>query len=359
MIILVTREKWIQGGLASAGAAISYSTGFLLAPITAVWLVLFHGNALVRQRRLLLLMPPACASLGLLLVFLIQDYSTGVRGSFLKVQGSMGFVKYDDPLEVLQKTALRPLSRPTNIRQEWKRETFALRASNGKLVGIQFENGKRELIARFVWYQAPNAFGITQLPDGKISLYTKRHHILRAFPDRQHPILEYWLAIGPDASFTEINLGEDKVAFQTSHGTYLGTSDSRRIQATATTIGETETFTKEGSRDLFARYPLRKAAMAAQTVLVCLSGLTALVLLAVGRARPLSLHVLISLHFLFYLVFSLAAGVHLNHVRAEAFLLPVVITLRHAGVLIQLLFAIAYVAVSFPVAVLFFQKVIT
>jgi hypothetical protein len=300
-----------------------------------------------------------------LLVFLIQDYSTGIRGSFFKVHETLGFVKYDDPLKVLEKTALRPLSRPTLIKQEWKRETFALRASNGRLVGVQFEKGKRELMARFASYHLPNAFGKAQLPDGKISLYTggrdhsRRRHILRAIPDRQHPILDYRPAIGPDASFTEIDLGEDKVAFRTSHGTYLGTSDSRRIQATATTIGETETFTKERSRDFFARYHVRLAAMAAQTLLVCLSGLTALVLVAVGRARPLSLHVLIILHFLFYFVFPLTAGEGLNHVRAESLLLPVVITLRHAGTLIQLLFALAYVTVSFPVAVLFFQKVIT
>jgi hypothetical protein len=110
-IDLLRGEHWVLAGVSMAAAAFSYSTGFLLIPAVAVWVMIVARRSwLERLARL-----AATGGIGLLGyggVMLYQRIATGVWGTFFKVQA-----KYDygsgihDPWTKFRQT-VAPLAHP-------------------------------------------------------------------------------------------------------------------------------------------------------------------------------------------------------------------------------------------------------
>lgn len=363
LIICLSRERWVTAAAAGGGAAMAYTTGCLLAPVTTVWALLFHGASLLRRRKIIIFLPPLFVTAGFVVVLVVQDLSTGLFGSFFQVHRDMGLARYENPIKVFRLKTVAPLN-PARIEQTWSRERFALRAANGRLVGIHAVKGTKELAAKYDKYKPLNAFMTTPLPDNKVLLrtafYTSAprpgHLFLSTGPDRKYPVLVRSGSVGPEETLTEVDLGEGRVAFRTTRGTYLGLDESARVVTKASSIGAAETFAKERSRDFFARF--RGQVLAVQTLVVCFSFLVAVATLVLGRSRPASLHVLILLYAAVFFVFPLACGSNVAQFRAEALLFPLVVSLRGAGVVLLSLLALMYLALSFPMGVLFFQGVL-
>jgi hypothetical protein len=107
---LLLRDRFALAGLAGAAAAASYSTGFLLAPIGAVWGLARPGGAGKRIGRAAA--AGGIAAAGVVAVFVLQHATVGAWDAFLRVQA-----KYDhravSPLSTLVQawaTAPRPAS---------------------------------------------------------------------------------------------------------------------------------------------------------------------------------------------------------------------------------------------------------
>jgi hypothetical protein len=349
-------ERWRAAALAGGGAAVSYSTGFLLAPVTTLWALVFHGSALLRLRKLAVLLPPLGVCMGLALALAAQDLATGRLGTFFQVHQSMQLTRFGSPLETLRIKTLDQL-KPDWLRELWSWETFALRAANGRLVGIHWVEGQRELDATHTFAYPQNAFRTTPLPDGRVSLTADHHHVLSAGPGREHPILVPFGSVGPAERLAEVPLARGEVAYRTARGAYLGLDEASRVVARAKTVGASERFTKEPARDFFSRF--RSPVLAAQTLVVCLSLVLAVALVAFRRAAPARLHVLILLYALFFFVFPLAAGREVAQFRAEALLLPLVVPLRQAPAVLLAPLLLLHVALAFPLAVMFFQTTLS
>jgi hypothetical protein len=356
LMVWLPAQRWLAAAAAGLGVAVSYTTGFLLGPVTMLWALWLHGSALFRQRKIAVLLPPLGVTVGFSAAILAQDLATGLRGTFFQVHRSMQLSQFEDPIEMFREKAIAELN-PDWIRDRWSWQTFALRAANGRLVGIDSVEGQRELSATRTMYYPWNGFRTAPLPGGGVSLTGEWVHVLSAGLDRKHPILVPFGSVGPDETLTEVELGADSVAFRTSRGTYLGLDESGRVVATAETLGAAEIFAKEPSRDFFARF--RKPVLAVQTLVVSLSLVLAVAVVAFRRSTPASLHVLILLYSFVFFLFPLAAGREVAQFRAEALLLPLVVLLRGAPAVLLVALALLYVALSFPMAVMFFQTALS
>jgi hypothetical protein len=181
--------------------------------------------------------------------------------------------------------------------------------------------------------------------------------VLSAGAEREHPVLVPFGSVGRAETLSEVQLGGGEVAYRTARGTYLGLDGTGRLVARARRVGASERFTKEPARDFFARF--RSPVLAVQTLGVSLSLALALALVALRRAAPARLHVLVLVYALVFFVFPLAAGPEVAQFRAEALLLPLVVSLRAAPALLLAPLLLLHVALAFPMAVMFFQYTLT
>jgi hypothetical protein len=81
---LLLRARWIEAGASGAIAALTYSTGFLVAPIAAAYAAAVSGTAAARLRRALV--AGGIAALGLVAVFALHQATVGAWDAFLRVQ---------------------------------------------------------------------------------------------------------------------------------------------------------------------------------------------------------------------------------------------------------------------------------
>jgi hypothetical protein len=88
-LMAARRERWLLAGLAGFLAALTYSTGWLLAPVLVAWGLADRGpGRAVRLPRVLL--AAALTFGGLMGVMLLHWWQTGVWNAFFLVQGSYG-----------------------------------------------------------------------------------------------------------------------------------------------------------------------------------------------------------------------------------------------------------------------------
>jgi hypothetical protein len=102
---LLTQSRWVSSGIAGALAAMTYSTGFLLAPIAALWAFAGSSDSTSRFRRAALVGGLAACGLGAVLV--LHQVSVGAWDAFLRVQS-----KYEHGVNLPTVTlveAVRPL----------------------------------------------------------------------------------------------------------------------------------------------------------------------------------------------------------------------------------------------------------
>lgn len=89
-LYLLLRQKWLFAGLSGGLAALTYPTGFFLAPVAAAWVVL-TSRALPWRERLYRVAATSGFILGsFLLVLLLQYIEVGVWDGFFKVQAKYG-----------------------------------------------------------------------------------------------------------------------------------------------------------------------------------------------------------------------------------------------------------------------------
>ena len=106
---LLLRERFVLAGLAGAAAAASYSTGFLVAPIAALWALSRPGATVRRLARAAI--AGGIAAGGLVAVFAYHQAKLGAWDAFLRVQA-----KYDHGI-------VSPLSRI--VAQAQRRDVLA------------------------------------------------------------------------------------------------------------------------------------------------------------------------------------------------------------------------------------------
>jgi predicted membrane-bound dolichyl-phosphate-mannose-protein mannosyltransferase len=100
---MLLSERWKEAGASGALAAMSYSTGFLVAPIAATYAASRSGRASDRARRAAL--AGGIAALGLAAVFLLHHFALGAWDAFLRVQA-----KYEHGLHSPLSTWLEAVS---------------------------------------------------------------------------------------------------------------------------------------------------------------------------------------------------------------------------------------------------------
>jgi hypothetical protein len=88
-LLAARHERWLLAGLAGFLAALTYSTGWLLAPVLVAWALASPGRAPdVRLRRVGL--AAVLTFGGFLTVLLVQGRQTGVWNAFFAIQGAYG-----------------------------------------------------------------------------------------------------------------------------------------------------------------------------------------------------------------------------------------------------------------------------
>jgi hypothetical protein len=85
-ILLLSKRRWVLAGLAGAGASVFYSSGFLLAPVMALWALLDDPRASLRQRVSRALASGGIAASGTVFVLVLEKAMTGSWDAFFRVQ---------------------------------------------------------------------------------------------------------------------------------------------------------------------------------------------------------------------------------------------------------------------------------
>jgi hypothetical protein len=85
-ILLLSKKRWVLAGLAGAGASVFYSSGFLLAPVMALWALIGDPRASLRQRLSRALASGGIAASGTVFVLILEKAMTGSWNAFFKVQ---------------------------------------------------------------------------------------------------------------------------------------------------------------------------------------------------------------------------------------------------------------------------------
>jgi len=89
---MLLQGRWLEAGTSGAAAAISYSTGFLVAPIAALYSLTVPAMRSTRFRRALVV---GCSAMGgLLAVFALHYATLGAWDAFLRVQAKYGHGVY-------------------------------------------------------------------------------------------------------------------------------------------------------------------------------------------------------------------------------------------------------------------------
>ena len=102
---LLLRERWLGAGISSAVAAMTYSSGFLLAPIAGLFAAAVPARPTSRLRRSLVAGGVAIA--GLAAVFALHHATVGAWDAFMRVQAKYGHGVYLPTVVRLE--AVRPL----------------------------------------------------------------------------------------------------------------------------------------------------------------------------------------------------------------------------------------------------------
>jgi hypothetical protein len=92
-IHLAVREKWLLSGLSGAASAFSYSTGFMLGPVLAVWMLIQYPPRSRRDLAPLAGRLAATAGLtvsGFALVLLVHRVTVGAWNAFFKIHEHYG-----------------------------------------------------------------------------------------------------------------------------------------------------------------------------------------------------------------------------------------------------------------------------
>ncbi len=90
-VFFLARDRWLAAGISGAAAAFFYSTGFLLAGVTVIWLALARRDLEPRCRLVAGVQAAGLTVAGFLAVLGVQWISTGVWGAFFKVQAKYGY----------------------------------------------------------------------------------------------------------------------------------------------------------------------------------------------------------------------------------------------------------------------------
>ncbi len=95
---LAPRQRWLGAGLACAAAAFTYSTGFLIAPAVAAWVLWDRSVWPARAKAAAIALLCALTTVGFLAVLAIQRLATGVWGAFFLVQRKYGYHQLGFPV---------------------------------------------------------------------------------------------------------------------------------------------------------------------------------------------------------------------------------------------------------------------
>jgi hypothetical protein len=168
---LLDRGRWVAAGLAGAGAALSYPVGVVLAPVSALWILLA-----VRRDRLRALAASALTACGFAVFLLDQRLETGRWNAYFLVQD-----KYEhslrDPFEVawgamqLHGTALSPNNAPAF---QTMLVTAVLVAVLAELV-LRRRTATRLDVLLAIWAVVTWAFPLTQ---ANVSVYRSQAALL-------------------------------------------------------------------------------------------------------------------------------------------------------------------------------------
>jgi len=106
-LLLLVRRCWTAAGVAGALAAASYSTGVLLAPIAAVWILVTQRKRPLWRPALRLARVCALIVAGFLFVLAVQWLQTRMWGAYFRDQAKY-YARYQNPLRTLSDALVKP-----------------------------------------------------------------------------------------------------------------------------------------------------------------------------------------------------------------------------------------------------------
>ncbi len=90
-LYLMSRDRWIAAGAVGAVAAFTYPTGFLLAPVSVLWLLVARMDLSMRAKLKAGSWVASLTMLGFVAVLYVQWLQTNVWGAFFAVQSQFGY----------------------------------------------------------------------------------------------------------------------------------------------------------------------------------------------------------------------------------------------------------------------------
>lgn len=174
-LMAALRDRWMLAGLAGFLAAVTYSTGWLIAPVLVAWGLASPGPA--RAIRLLRVgFAAAMAFSGFLSVLVLQWWQTGVWNAFFVVQGAYGHRLSNPP--VTWWIGVREVFTPPwqGIQEGPHLQTLLVGVGMASLLARHFRTGDRESLLLALYTLA---FWVFPLSMGNtVSLYRSEATLL-------------------------------------------------------------------------------------------------------------------------------------------------------------------------------------